>query len=347
MTQTISISVQSATELSISAFVSVGMSTDDAAASVWPLMEAEMMGITTHGLNRVPIYAQRLRLGGINPGAIIRTDRRAPALALVDGGNASGTLVATRALDMALEIVADTGIAYVGCRHSNHCGALIPYGLKASDAGYVLVAGTNASTSMAPWGGRDVRVGNNPFCMAAPIANSPHFLLDMAMSVAARGKIRAARSAGQTIPTGWAVDNQGRPTNDPVAALEGFLAPMGGHKGSGMSQAIDILSGVLNGAKFLSGIPSWMENPEIPSELGHFFILIDPARLIGSEAYNQAMERFRNIILKTPAADPADPVRLPGQAEQARRANSIKKGLTVPADLIEEIRTLGNGATSS
>ena len=347
MTQTISISVQSATELSVSAFVSTGMSVDDAAASVWPLIEAEMMGITTHGLIRVPIYAQRLRLGGINPRATVSTERRAPALALIDGGNASGTLVATRALDIGLEIVAETGIAYAGCRYSNHCGALIPYGLKASDAGYVLLAGTNASTSMAPWGGSEVRMGNNPFCMAAPIGDSPHFLLDMAMSVAARGKIRAARSAGQTIPTGWAVDNQGRPTNDPVAALEGFLAPMGGHKGSGMSQAIDILSAVLNGAKFLTGIPSWMENPEISSELGHFFILIDPARLIGRDAYNQAMEHFRNIILETPAADPAESVRLPGQAEQERRANSIRDGLTVPADLIEEIRTLGNGTTST
>ena len=165
------------------------------------------------------------------------------------------------------------------------------------------------------------------------------------MSVAARGKIRAARSAGREIPTGWAVDSHGRPTNDPVAALEGFLAPMGGHKGSGMSQAIDILSGVLNGARFLTGIPSWMENPEIPSELGHFFILIDPARLIGRDAYDRAMERFRDIVLGTPAADPAEPVRLPGQAEQALRAKSIRNGLTLPADLIEEIRDLGKAAT--
>jgi len=265
VTQTTSISIQTATELSASAFVSQGMSASDATASVWPLMEAEMMGITTHGLNRVPIYAQRLRLGGINPRATVVTERRAPALALIDGGNATGTLVATRALDIGLEIVAETGIAHVGCRYSNHCGALMPYGLKACDAGYVLLAGTSASTTMAPWGGSEVRVGNNPFCMAAPISDSPHFLLDMAMSVAARGKIRAARSAGLAIPTGWAVDKQGQPTTDPAAALEGFLAPMGGHKGSGMSQAIDILSGVLNGAQFLSGIPSWMENPEIPS----------------------------------------------------------------------------------
>jgi len=344
--QTTSISVQAATELSVAIFVSLGMSANDAEMAVWPLLEAEMMGITTHGLNRVPIYAKRLQLGGLDPRATVNVDRRTPALALIDGGNATGTVVASCALDTGLEMVAETGIAYVGCRHSNHCGALIPYGLKSCDAGYVLLAGTNASTSMPPWGGNEVRIGNNPLCVAAPIGPGSHFLLDMAMSVAARGKIRAARAAGQTIPTGWAVDKQGRPTNDPVAALEGFLAPMGGHKGSGLSLAVDILSGVMNGAKFLTGVPSWMENPEIPSELGHFFILIDPARLVGKEVYDQSMGDFRDLILNTAAADSTQPVRLPGQAEQQQRVQAIKNGLSIPRILIEEISELGRGVTS-
>jgi len=264
----------------------------------------------------------------------------------VTGGNAAGTVVASRALDTALEIVAETGIAYVGCRNSNHCGALIPYGLKACDAGFILQAGTNASTGMPPWGGSEARIGNNPFCVAAPIGGGPHFLLDMAMSVAARGKIRAARDAGKPIPKGWAVDKQGVTTTDPVAALKGFLAPMGGHKGSGMSQAVDILCGVLNSAQFLTGVGSWQDNPEIPSELGHFFLLIDPVRLIGKDQFNNAMERFRNIILETPAADSDQPVRLPGQAEQAQRQQAITKGLAVPVDLFEEIKHLAAGANS-
>lgn len=186
----------------------MGMS-DAAAASAWPLIEAEMMGIPTHGLIRVPSYAQRLRFGGINPKASIRLDRRAPSLALIDGGNAVGTAVATRVLDATFEIVAEIGLAYVGCRHSNHCGALIPYALKACEAGYLLLAGTNASTTMPPWGGGEARIGNNPFCVAAPIEEGEHFLLDMAMSVAARGKIRAARAAGQQIPMSRAVDHEG------------------------------------------------------------------------------------------------------------------------------------------
>jgi LDH2 family malate/lactate/ureidoglycolate dehydrogenase len=162
----------------------------------------------------------------------------------------------------------------------------------------------------------------------------------MAMSVAARGKIRAAQAAGGQIPADWAVDDRGRSTTDPGAALEGFLSPMGGHKGSGLSQAIDVLSGALSGAQFLSGIASWVDHPERPSNLGHFFILLDPGRLIGKEAFAEAMTEFRDVILTTPPADPARPVRLPGQAEQECRRQAMANGMTLPKDLIDEITAL-------
>jgi LDH2 family malate/lactate/ureidoglycolate dehydrogenase len=340
MTDTVTLPFQAASRLCVDLFVSLGMGEADAAATVWPLIDAEAMGIATHGLIRVPAYAKRLRLGGIEAKAEISVERRAPSLALVDGGNGTGTAIATRALDAALEMAADTGIAYAGCRHSNHCGALMPYGLKAAEAGFVFLGGTNASTTMPPWGGAEARIGNNPLCIAAPIEDGAHFLLDMAMSVAARGKIRAALAAGAPIPADWAVDDGGRPTTDPAAALEGFLSPMGGHKGSGLSQAIDILSGVLSGAQFLSGISSWVDHPERPSNIGHFFVLLDPGRLIGKDAFTEAMARFRDTILTTPPADPAQPLRLPGQAEQDRRRKAIAEGMTLPKKLVEEIEAL-------
>ncbi len=340
MPQTVTLSIDAVTRLSTDLFVSLGMSEADAAATLWPLIDAETMGIATHGLIRVPAYAKRLRLGGIDATGKIAVERRAPSLALVDGGNSTGTAIATRALYAALEMVAETGIAYVGCRHSNHCGALMPYGLKAAEAGFVFIGGTNASTTMPPWGGAEARIGNNPICVAAPIGEGPHFLLDMAMSVAARGKIRAALAAGEPIPADWAVDDRGRPTTDPAAALQGFLSAMGGHKGSGLSQAIDILGGVLSGAQFLTGISSWTDHPERPSNIGHFFMLLDPGRLIGKAAFAEAMIRFRDIVLTTPPADPAQPVRLPGQAEQERKTHAMAEGLTLPKNLIDEIKAL-------
>jgi ureidoglycolate dehydrogenase (NAD+) len=340
LSQTTTLTVDAATRLSVDLFVSLGMTKADAAASVWPLIDAELMGIATHGLIRIPSYAKRLRLGGIDAKGKIVVERRAPSLALIDGGNTTGTAVATRALETALDMVPETGIAYVGCRRSNHCGALMPYGLKAVEAGYVLIGATNASTTMPPWGGAEVRIGNNPICVAAPIEDGAHFLLDMAMSVAARGKIRTALAAGDRIPADWAVDDQGRPTTDPAAALKGFLSPMGGHKGSGLSQAVDILCGALNGAQFLSSISSWLDHPELPSNLGHFFLLLDPGRLIGKEAFSDAMIRFRDIILTTPPSDSTRPVMLPGQAEQERRRQAIANGMAVTKDLIDDIKAL-------
>lgn len=318
----------------------------EAAVAVQPLVEAEMMGIPTHGLVRVPIYAERMQLGGIDPVAVPLLSKAAAALALIDGQNATGTLTAMRALDAAMELARQSGIAYVGCRHSNHCGALMPYGLKACDSGFIMIAGTSASPSMPPWGGSAVRIGNNPIAVAAPIGQGPHFLLDMAMSVAARGKIRAARDAGQPIPSGWAVDRSGQPTTDPVEALAGFLAPMGAHKGTGLSQAVDVLSGVLTGAQFLSQIPSWMSHPEEPSGLGHFFILLDPAKLTDSDTLQSEMETFRDIILDTPPANQAHPVRLPGQIEQSNRDRAIESGIGVPADLLKKIVALASSPPS-
>ena len=340
MTTTTTIAVDSLMSLSNKVLVAAGLPPEDAAAAAPVLVEGDMMGIGTHGVGRLPGYCERIRIGGIAAKAEIAVDRRAVSLAIVDGGNALGPVVGARALEAALDIVSETGIAYVGCRNSNHFGALAPYALRACEAGFVSIMGTSASTTMPPWGGAEARIGNNPIGFAAPCRGEPHFILDMAMSVAARGKIRAAQAAGKPIPEGWAVDAQGQPTTDPSAALAGLLIPFGGHKGSGLSQAVDLLSGVLSGARFLTGVSSWVDKPEAPQGLGHFFLLIDPERLIGREAFQSAMDEFRTIIAGTPPADPAEPVLLPGQREQTLRARALREGISIDANLLDDLRRL-------
>jgi LDH2 family malate/lactate/ureidoglycolate dehydrogenase len=335
-TETIDVATLEA--LCVAALVAAGARAQDAAACAHILVDAELMGISTHGVVRVPDYARRLRAGGIDAGAVPRLERRAPSLALVDGANALGPVVGTRALEAAIELARASGIAHVGCRASNHFGAIAPYARMACEAGYVMLAGTNASSTMSPWGGRELRLGNNPLCIAAPGAGGAHFILDIAMSVAARGKIRAALKEGRPIPEGWAADKDGRPATDPAAALAGFLLPFGAHKGSGLSMAVDLLSGVLSGARFLTDVVSWVDNATEPQGTGHFILLIDPARLIGSDAYAAAMGRFRQLIKDTPAADPTQPVLLPGERELARRAQALKGGIALPAALLGELR---------
>ncbi len=331
------------TRLSIAALRAAGVDPADAAKSARILVEGELMGISTHGLIRLPIYCSRLKSGGMDATARIRVDRKAPSLALVDGANGLGPLVGATALEAALEMVADTGIAYVGCRNSNHYGAIAPYALQALEAGYLFVGGTSASPTMAPWGGREARIGNNPICFAAPCRGDLQFILDMAVSVAARGKIRAARDAGRPIPNTWSVDASGRPTTDPVEALKGLLSPMGTYKGSGLSMAVDILSGALSGAKILSDISGWDKAPDRAQGLGHFFLLLDPARLIGRDAFLDAMDRLKEIVRGTPPANADTPVLLPGQIEQERRAAALRDGISVPDALLAEIEALASG----
>lgn len=317
-----------------------GASAEDARTAAHVLVETEMMGISTHGAIRVPGYADRLRSGGIDARAVPVLERRAPSLALLDGANGLGPVVGMHALAAAREIAAETGIAYVGCRRSNHYGAVAPYAREACEDGFVMVAGTGASLTMPPWGGTQLRTGNNPLCFAAPCPDGVHFILDMAQSVAARGKIRAALARGETIPEGWATDKDGRATTDPAAAIAGFLLPVGGHKGSGLAMAVDILSAVLTGARFLTDVSSWLENPDRPQALGHFFVLIDPARLVGREAFASAMARFQAILRDTPPVDPVQPVRLPGEREHACRAKALREGVTIPESLLAELRAL-------
>ena len=343
MPATVTIAPDDLRRLAVAALTAAGAAQQHADWTADILVEGDLMGLGTHGVLRLLLYCERLGLGGIDGAATIAVERKAPSLALVDGGNGLGPAVAMSALEAGLAMVADTGIAYVGCRNSNHLGALAPYGLKSCEHGTVMIGGTNASTTIAPWGGREARLGNNPLSIAAPCPTAPHFLLDMAMSVAARGKIRQARDAGGSIPEGWAVDAAGKPTTDPAAALGGFLLPFGAHKGSGLSQAVDLLSGVLSGARFLTDITAWTDFPEQPSGTGHFFLLIDPRRLLGGDAYDDAVTRFRSLVQGTPAADPAQPVQLPGEREQRRRDKALREGLVLPGDLMAKIEALASG----
>jgi LDH2 family malate/lactate/ureidoglycolate dehydrogenase len=143
------------------------------------------------------------------------------------------------------------------------------------------------------------------------------------------------------------VDRSGLPTTDASEALAGFLLPIGGHKGSGLSMAVDILSGVLTGAGFLTEVSSWSDNPGAPSRLGHFFLLLDPDRLVGRDALASAMERFKRILSNTPSTSSTNPVLLPGQREQERRRAAMKDGISLPGDLVATIRTLALGPERS
>ena len=316
-------------ELASRALASFGLASQDAQDAARILVLGDLFGLSTHGVSRVESYGERLALGGINATPNIQIERVAPTIAKVDGDNGVGTLVGMRALQCATGIAREYGVGIAFARGSNHFGPVGPYNWLAAEAGFASIIGSNSTTTIAPTGGSDARLGNSPVGFGVPNPAGPHIILDMAISVVARAKIRAALTRGSTIPSTWATDKDGNKTTDPKAALDGFLLPIGGHKGYGLALIVDLFAGLLSGAAYLTHVKSWVDAPEAPQNLGHFFILIDTKKLGSSDWLIARMNDFAAILHDSPPADPAAPVLLPGEIELGKMARQRRDGIAI------------------
>jgi ureidoglycolate dehydrogenase (NAD+) len=320
------------------AFQSLGMCDKDCDDLVQILLLADLFGLSTHGFSRIESYGDRLKIGGINPRPNIQIERLASAMIGVNGDNGVGPVVGMHALNAAMEAAAEFGIAIAFARSSNHFGPISPYSLIAAEKGFASIIGSNATTTIAPWGGSDARLGNSPLGFGVPNPNGKPFLLDMAMSVVARAKIRNAFKRGEKIPNTWGTDAQGKPTTDPKAALDGFLLPIGGHKGYGLALMVDMFAGLLSNAAYLTHIKSWQDSPDEPQNLGHFFILIDTRRLGSSQWLSERMIDFANILMDSPPADPSKPVIVPGVIELEKLAKQRQSGIALSSETLNLLK---------
>jgi LDH2 family malate/lactate/ureidoglycolate dehydrogenase len=336
------ISESKLTELGIKAFSKLGLSTEDATQIVKVLVMADLFGLSTHGLSRIESYGDRLIVNGINPKANITKERVAPAMVKIDGDNGVGPLVGMHALEAAMEVASECGIGIALARGSNHFGPISPYSYIASQKGFASMIGSNATTTIAPWGGSDARLGNSPLGFGVPNPGGNPFLLDMAMSVVARAKIRNAFKAGQSIPNTWGTDASGVPTTDPKSALDGFLLPIGGHKGYGLALMVDLFAGLLSNAAYLTHVKSWQDAPDEPQNLGHFFILLDTKRLGSSEWLTDRMNDFAQILTDSPASNPDQPVIVPGTIELSKMAKQQANGIEISNETIALLESHAN-----
>jgi LDH2 family malate/lactate/ureidoglycolate dehydrogenase len=328
------------TGLAVRVLEARGIAKRDAEDAAGILVTGDLMGHATHGVLRLESYGERLRSGAKDARATICVEEVAPAIVRIDGANALGPLVGLRALREAMARARSQGVGIALARNSNHFGAIAPYCLLAADEGFASIIGTNASTTIAPTGGAETRLGNNPLGIGVPRPGGRPVILDMAMSVVARGKIRAALQKGQSIPDTWATDRGGKATTDPKAALDGFLLPFGGYKGYGLALIVDLLAGVLSGASYLTHVNSWLDDPDKPGNLGHFFVLIDTRVLGPTQWLAQRMGDFDAIVHGTPRADPAVPVRLPGEIELDRLERHRREGVAMDPALVARLEAL-------
>ena len=327
-------------ELATRALASLGVERTDAADTARILVLGDLFGHYTHGTSRVESYGERLRIGGIDARATPQLEQVAPSLAKLDARNALGPVAGMRALEAAMQMARTQGVGVALVRNSNHFGAAGAYAWLAAEAGFASVVASNASVTIAPTGGRESRLGNSPIAFGVPGDAGRHFVLDMALSVVARAKIRAAAARGTAIPDTWATDREGRPTTDPRAALDGFLLPIGGYKGYGLALAVDLLAGLLPDAAYLTRVNSWSAEPREPGNLGHFFLAID-TRVLGSpEWLEERMRDFAQILHETPAAEAAKPVRLPGEAELDNLERQRREGIGIDDAVLAKLREL-------
>jgi len=322
-------------------FMAAGVPEHNAFIVAESLVQANLRGVDSHGVVRTPIYLARIKRKMVDPNAEIAVVRESESTALVDGGNNFGAVVGVHATRLALEKAGKAGAAFVGVKRSNHFGTGAYYALKAIERNMVLMIMSNASQTMPPTGGVRPFIGTNPLAVGVPAGKAVPFLLDMATSVVARGKIIVAAQKGQPIPLGWAVDKHGNPTTDAEAALEGAVLPVGGAKGYGISLMIDILCGVLTGAGFGKYVNNMYENWEEPQNVGHVFIAVDISRFMPLELFEARMEQYIREIKQEPKAPGVEEILIPGEIEHRRTLELKREGIVLPGKLAEELDAIG------
>ena len=324
-------------------YESAGMPTDDAALVADSLVQADLWGHQSHGVLRLDWYRARIVAGKMAAVTQAQVVIDSGAIAVIDGREGVGQVLADRAMREAIARAKLHGIGAVGVRNSNHFGTAMYYTHRAAEAGCVGFLSTNASPSMAPWGGRRKGVGNNPWSVAAPAGRHPPMVLDIANTAVARGKVYLARQRGEPIPAGWALDKDGAPTLDAQSAIEGIILPMGGHKGYGISVMMDVLSGVLTGSGFASGVHGPYQT-EHRGHCGHLALAMDIEAFQPIGEFHARMETFIAELKSTPRAPGFDEIHYPGEIEAREAARNAELGLVFPPDTLSD---LGRVATDT
>jgi LDH2 family malate/lactate/ureidoglycolate dehydrogenase len=332
-------------EFSAEILAKCGARTSDAALVADSLVQADLWGHQSHGVLRLPWYARRLRSGAMRAEAAPAILVDAGALALVDGQDGIGQAVADFAAREAIERSKRHGVGVVSVRNSNHFGTAMYFTRMAAEAGCVGMLSTNGSPAMPAWGGKTKLVGSNPWSIAAPAGRFPPMLLDIASTAVARGKIYLARNRGEPIPEGWALDADGEPTRDPAAAIAGLIQPMAGHKGYALALMMDVLSGVLSGSRFLTGVHGPYE-PQAKSGCGHLFLALDIARIRPLADFQHDMESLIGEIKSAPRRAGVTEIFYPGEIEANNDRRHRRDGLALAPDTLGDLTRMAEAVGS-
>jgi LDH2 family malate/lactate/ureidoglycolate dehydrogenase len=323
--------------------VAAGTPPDEADIVMRHSIDANLAGHDSHGIIQIPTYIDRIRAGHIVPGAPWTIVQESPTTTVVDGHWGFGYVVTERAMQVTIEKADKSNVAATTVFRQGHIGRLASYPLMAVHAdmiGLITADSGRSAKQVAPFGGREARLGTNPLCIAVPSDLDGPLFVDMATSAVAAGKIALAVSRNEAVPLGWIVDRGGQPTTDPNALREGgALLPVGGsegYKGSGLSAIVEILCGLLTGLGFGSN-PSGRHND------GCFIAVWKVAAFRPLDAFKREVAEFARYLNATPPADPARPVLYPGQIEHLREQERRRDGIDVEDATWRKLQSLADG----
>jgi uncharacterized oxidoreductase len=314
-----------------SLFVAAGIAAEDARVVAASLVGANLRGMDSHGVMRIPYYIAAVQEGRMHPGAPLEVVSETPAALVCDAGWGFGQVQARRLIGRLVPKAQSLGVACGAMQRSGHIGRVGEYAEMAATNGLVLIAmvnGHGAAPRVAPPGGRQPRLATNPLCVGVPTGGDP-IVLDFGTSATAEGKVRVRRIAGQQCPPGWLIDSNGKSTTDPNSLYgdpPGSILPMGGdqsYKGFGLALVIDALTGGLSGGQ------SAHPNPEPALGNDVVFILISPARFGGTDHFAKQVAGLSAYVRSCPTADGVKEILLPGDPERRTLADRSAKGIPI------------------
>jgi LDH2 family malate/lactate/ureidoglycolate dehydrogenase len=331
----------------LAAATAVGLAQEDAEVLASALVDADLRGVHSHGVRNLARYVRGFTQGNVATDVDCPVIADTGAFVLLNGQNGLGIITCTKAMDLAVERARLHGVAFVGVNNSNHCGAAAFYTLRAVARDQLGFCTTNSPAVMAPWGGREARLGSNPVSFGIPAGDEPPIVLDMACTAALRETIRARSREGTPIPVGWALDSAGEPTTDPEAALAGAVLPAGEHKGYGLAVVNEVLAAALTGAMFsfeistkLAGTFGLSEPAQESWDCGHLLGAFDIGRLMEIGEFKRRIDQL--VASMKSAGRDSSPVYLPGEMEHYRRLERLEAGIPLSDGALASLEGLAS-----
>ncbi len=319
-------------------FVKAGLNEKDSDLLSRNYVDNNLRGIDSHGIRLVLNCITRLKEGGVNPNPKIRTEAETPSTARLDGDNGLGQIVALEGMNIAIKKAEETGIGFVICSNTNNAGAMGSYTRIALDKGMAGLCMATTVPSMFAWGGLKRVISNPPISISFP-GEKTHFILDFCLGSVAWNKIYVMRDKGLPIPEGWAVDSKGKMTTDPIKAADGgSVIPIGGHKGYGLSLAIELLTAVVGGHLFGKDLKGLFDNPKEGEGITITLAALDVSKLIDRDILYDRVEKFFKFVKRSPHKAGVTEIVIPGEPEEKVRKMRVKEGIPLPMEVVEALR---------